>query len=45
MQEGESAVGDALVLARYVLEDIIDLTPPEIRSRIYPPAEALIENN
>ena len=45
MQEGESAVGDALVRARYVLEDIIDLTPPEIRSRIYPPAEALIENN
>ena len=45
MREGESAVGDALVRARYVLEDIIDLTPPEIRSRIYPPAEALIENS
>lgn len=45
MRQGESALGDALVRARYVLEDIIDLTPPEIRSRIYPPAEALIENN
>ena len=45
MRRGESALGDALVRTRYVLEDIIDLTPPEIRSRIYPPAEALIENN
>jgi hypothetical protein len=35
MQQGWSIVGDALVIARQALEDIINLTPPKIQSQIY----------
>jgi hypothetical protein len=36
MRHGESVVGDALAHAREMLEEIIDLTPPDIQSQIYP---------
>lgn len=36
MRHGESVVGDALAHAREVLEEIIDLTPPDIQRQIYP---------
>jgi hypothetical protein len=36
MRHGESEVGDALAHAREMLEEIIDLGPPEIQRQIYP---------
>jgi hypothetical protein len=36
MRHGESVVGGALANARGMLEEIIDLIPPEIQSQIYP---------
>jgi hypothetical protein len=36
MRQGESVVGDALAHAREMLEEIIDLTPPDIQRQIYP---------
>ena len=36
MRHGESVVGDALANAREALEEIIDLTPPDIQRQIYP---------
>ena len=42
MRNGESLVGDALAHARKILEGIIGLTPPDIRSYIYPPVQEVI---
>ena len=42
MQHGESVVGDALAHAREMLEEIIDLGPPEIQQYIYRPVEEVI---
>lgn len=39
MRDGQSVVGDALVIARQTLEAIINLTPPEIQNYIYPPVQ------
>ena len=36
MRHGESVVGDALAHTREMLEEIIDLTPPDIQRCIYP---------
>ena len=36
MRRGESVVGDALTHTREMLEEIIDLTPPDIQRCIYP---------
>ena len=36
MRHGESVVGDALAHAREMLEEIIDLGPPDIQRQIYP---------
>jgi len=36
MRHGESVVGDALAHVRELLEEIIDLTPPDIQRQIYP---------
>ena len=42
MRHGESVVGDALTHARELLEEIIDLTSPDIRRQIYRPVEEVI---
>jgi hypothetical protein len=42
MRDGWSIVGSALTVARQALEGIINLTPPEIQSSIYPPVEAQV---
>ncbi len=42
MRHGESVVGDALTHARKMLEEIIDLTPPDIQRQIYRPVEEVI---
>jgi hypothetical protein len=42
MRHGESVVGDALAHAREMLEEIIDLTPPEIQRQIYRPVEEVL---
>ena len=42
MRHGESVVGDALAHAREMLEEIIDLGPPEIEQYIYRPVEEVI---
>ena len=42
MQQGESVVGDALAHARRMLEEIIDLTPPDIQRQIYCSVEGVI---
>jgi hypothetical protein len=42
MRQGKSVVGDALTHAREMLEEIIDLTPPDIQRQIYGPVEEVI---
>jgi hypothetical protein len=42
MRHGDSVVGDALAHAREMLEEIISLTPPDIRRQIYGPVEEVI---
>ena len=42
MRHGDSVVGDALAHGREMLEEIIDLTPPDIQRQIYDPVEEVI---
>jgi len=42
MRHGESVVGDALAHTREMLEEIIDLTPPDIQQYVYRPVEEVI---
>ena len=42
MRHGESVVGDALAHAREMLEEIIDLTPPDIQRYIHRSVEEVI---
>ncbi len=42
MRHDESVVGDALAHAREMLEEIIDLTPPDIQRQIYRPVEEVL---
>jgi hypothetical protein len=42
MRHGEPVVGDALANARGMLEEIIDLTPPDIQRQIYRPVEEVL---
>lgn len=42
MRRGESVVGDALAQAREMLEEIIDLTPPDVQRQIHGPVEEVI---
>ena len=42
MRHGESVVGDALAHAREMLEEIIDLTPPDIQRYIHHSVEEVI---
>ena len=42
MRYGESVVGDALTHAREMLEEVIDLTPPDIQRQIYRSVEEVM---